>query len=465
MRINFIALFVVLLIGTAIAQAAKPEPAAPAADCSSSNPIINYLKANKVKFFKDANFDSEKCGGEWENYGGCCDVNSLLRFSQIDKDNINKLHTSGKHQASKIKKYIYYYRVVIGVSFNALRKRASEDKGLTSAQKLKIISQLNEARLTYFKDIISTTKWIRGNTRKIMQNQRTCLNTIAELRSNSACYACSGRAHVFFTKGMLNVNENECRATIADCSGAWTGIFTLIWQISKFNIQVRSLRKALGVDFSSMMVKEATTVLLDWSNQLALATNLASCQDGLCDFPIAKSICESLLSYDKPIYLEQVLNMVRNDMSSSNVELNKQVRQAMVDKAVEYFNKMKTQDFIDTLHKLNFFIPSSINSKGQDSKHKPNPHNAPKPSAHKKGRKLLLKKPPTPPAAPTPSAPVQPVLQPVIDAAVDLVQNTIQNPLLCAQSAAICVAEKVIQTITDCSSGLIQCTTPSLSFP
>jgi len=354
---------------------------------------------------------------------------------------------------------------VLGLSFKILRNRVLEDKELTGAEKSTILTQLAKARDTYFEDIKEWSAWMNQNTARVIGNQMNCLNTIGDLRSNSACYACSGRAHVFFTKGMLNVNENECRETIADCSGAWTGIFTLIWQISKFNIQVRSLRKALGVDFSSMMVKEATTVLLDWSNQLALASNLASCQDGLCDFPIAKSICESLLSYDKPIYLEQVLNMVRNDMSSSNVELYKQVRQAMVDKAVEYFNKMKTQDFIDTLHKLNFFIPSSINSKGQDSKHKPNPHNAPKPSAHKKGRKLLLKKPPTPPAAPTPSAPVQPVLQPVIDAAVDLVQNTIQNPLLCAQLAAICVAEKVIQTITDCSSGLIQCTTPSLSFP
>lgn len=47
MRINFIALFVVLLIGTAIAQAANPVPTKPTPDCSSSNPIINYLKAIK----------------------------------------------------------------------------------------------------------------------------------------------------------------------------------------------------------------------------------------------------------------------------------------------------------------------------------------------------------------------------------------------------------------------------------
>jgi len=351
---------------------------------------------------------------------------------------------------------------LIRLSFNALRKRAAADKGLKSAEKSKIIAQLNEARLSYFKDIISMTKWIRDNTHKIIEDQATCLNTIAELRSNSACYACSGRAHVFFTKGMLNVNENECRETIAECSEAWTSMFTFIEQVSKVNQLIRSLRQALGVDFSSMMNKEATTILLDWSNQLALASNLASCQDGLCDFPIAKSICESLVSYDKPIYLEQVLNMVRNDISSSDIELNRTVRQAMVAKASAYFRSMETKDFIDTLHRLNFFLSKRLtNPKGPNSK----APISPKPSAHHKGRKLLLKKPANAPAAPTPSAPAQPVLQPVIDAATNLLQNAITNPLLCGQSVAVCVAEKVVLAITDCTTGPIQCTTPSMCFP
>lgn len=434
-----------------------------------------------MKFFTEATFKIDKCGGEWKTYGGCCDVNSLTNFSQIDRLNIKYLYRSGVHQSSKIMKYIYYYKVVLGLSFKILRNRVLEDKELTGAEKSTILTQLAKARDTYFEDIKESSDWMNQNTARVIGNQMNCLNTIGDLRSNSACYACSGRAQVYFTNGMLNVNEEECRATIAKCSGAWMDMFTLIEQVNKFNKQVRSLRLVLGINFSKMMNKEASSMLLDWSHQFHLASNLASCQDGLCKFPVAKSICESLLSYDKPLYLRQVLNMVKNDISNTDVQLGSKEQKSMINRATKYYEKMSTKVLMSKLARMNLFIPrrlvTSQNKKPKNSKpsatmgvQKPSKPSAPKksqPASSPKprtGRKLVLTKPPSGAVAKA-LAPVVPALTPIIAVAANALQNTMVNPLLCGRSAAICVAEKVVQTVSDCTLGVIQCTNPTMCFP
>jgi len=281
MKLAFIALFLALTLGSQ----ASSTPA-----CTYTNPIIDYLKSEQVLFHSKPSYSSTKCDNEWKVHGGCCDVKSLEKFALKDGSRVENVLQKGSEQIQNMKKDSNWYMITFNVGLEILKYRVLGQQTLSSEIKQAVLAELENARLTHYGRLDEISTWIYYNAEATIVSQEKCLKKITTLRSNAGCYACSARAPIFFTDGKLNIHENECRATIAECSDAWMKILKLLTYVRNYYKEISTLRNSLKLELSEAMVKDASSVILDWTAQINLASELAGCKDGLCNFQTTKNI-------------------------------------------------------------------------------------------------------------------------------------------------------------------------------
>ena len=86
----------------------------------------------------------------------------------------------------------------------------------------------------------------------------------------------------------------------------------------------------MGVNFNKAMHNSPASRILNWATETKIIRKLADCKDGICDFSTAKEICESFISFDKPVYLNQALRIVRVMITKINSQKTKITRKKKV---------------------------------------------------------------------------------------------------------------------------------------
>lgn len=275
--------------------------------------------------------------------------------------------------------------------------------------------------------------------RKKVSDQRKCLNKLLEVRSSSMCYACSSRGKYFFTKNMLNVNINQCRDVISECSHSWLYLLQFLDKVNYFLRESQSLQRIIGVDFEKALPSGRTTRVLNWAKEADMVGKLNRCKDGQCSFNTAKDICNAFLSYKRPVYLKEALRMmVAKDAKGETIDRSVS-RKSHIEKAVEYFGKldlMRIKQFIDR-----YWVRNA-----------------------KSGRKLLFK--PSSTQQSTTSATSRPagtftqaatnVLSALATGTAAATQQVTTNPFVC-NAGTVCSSEMVLLEVSQCTLRGIGC--------
>ena len=105
MRLFLLISFTVLLISVSRAKkdATVHSKISPNLRCKNKNPFLSRLQSNGVRIFDQVVFGSkDKCGKEWEEYGTCCDIETLKEYASKDIMAIKTATESIKSKMEKI---------------------------------------------------------------------------------------------------------------------------------------------------------------------------------------------------------------------------------------------------------------------------------------------------------------------------------------------------------------------------
>jgi len=213
----------------------------------------------------------------------------------------------------------------------------------------------------------------------------------------------------------------------------------------------------LDIDFSKFMASDPSSDVADWSKQINLANELLSCKDGLCSFESSKKICDAMISFEQPYYIERILNIIGKDSEGLVSFKSKEEREQFTKRIVDEFEQTPLDTLIEKIlavRKARLAKIANTNSQNSDGRR------LRKWRAWNRSSNEVSSPPPAPPApqqqqqsleAPTPSPAEQ-------------VQETTVNPLLCPVGG-ICVADKIVLSSSECDLYSIRCTSPLFMFP
>ena len=242
MRKTLVAVFLVCLLSSALADETT---------CSFRNLYTNHLIKKGVVFNQNPVKNSVSCGNEWNTFGSCCSKDQIdsLVVSNEKKELID-LYASAQMEVDATYQNMYGYMR----SFESTQKRspaqqktnqvktngrkpanqaANHPKSDDKDKQTVPISQLVKTQM------LPILHWVNSNKNNIIQEQGICLKKLHEERANSHCYACSGRAALFFQGDKLRIHEMTCRAIIVECSRAWTLLISFLDNINRLNDVVR----------------------------------------------------------------------------------------------------------------------------------------------------------------------------------------------------------------------------------
>ena len=287
------------------------------------------------------------------------------------------------------------------------------------------------------KELIS---WLNENKNLMVVDQTKCLNRLHEVRMSLVCYTCSARASLYFERDELRLHENTCRGLIAHCASSWNYLIEFLDRVNSFYKLVRKMEKRTGIRFKDAVKGSPASSILDWADKNNFRTLLKNCNDGQCQFENAKKICDNFVSITSPIYLKAALKVVGN-MSRKSKRWRRRIK-----KKNHQLKKMLMKVADKDLYAL---------SKDRDRK-------------RREGRKLLLKRPL---AASTlvrskSLQALKPNQNPPSITATESsggTQSANFNPLLCPGSS-ICIADKVVLTVSKCTISGILCASPAIQF-
>jgi len=188
--------------------------------------------------------------------------------------------------------------------------------------------------------------WINTHKYEMIDAQQNCIQKIQTERSASLCYTCSGRANEFFTGDSLHIHEMTCRTLIKGCSSSWWYLINYLDQVNRFNDAVKEIENVAGITVAEYNGIVPAKEVLSWAGKNNLRQNLGRCGDGLCEFHIAKNICENFISIERPIYLNQALNLA--DTTLKDYQL---LKKGNYNPRI-YNPRTKKSDFLSELHKI-----------------------------------------------------------------------------------------------------------------
>ena len=444
MRVTFVALFLML----ALSVTSTTEPSHP--NCKFNNFLLDYVRSQGVEINAEPTFFYQGCQDEWKVHGGCCKREPLFKLAQSDYNKVYPILKSGYRQVGNMDKFTQWYRATVRAGIDKINDKIPLQLSVSKADRSAARDEIKYIKDSYLAEMKRVGEWITNNAVDTIKSQHVCMETIAHLRTSSLCYACSGRASMFFSDGRLNMHENECRATIKKCSDSWTKILDYISQVDKFYKIINSLKQLLDINYNDALFQNPSKVIMDWSTQINLAADLAQCKEGVCTFEKIRTICDSMISYEQPYYLEQVFNMIGKEIEPA-LNNNKEVVTQVSNNAIKYFDSLDINKIIEkllTIRKTRL--------------------------AGKSGRKLLLltkasallSKVTTtiPQATSLWQSPLQPALAAATSTVQPLQEFPTVNPLLCF-GASVCISEKVILSVDRCSLNCLMCTSESTSFP
>jgi len=197
--------------------------------------------------------------------------------------------------------------------------------------------------------------WIHANKYAMVDAQQNCVQKIQSERSASLCYTCSGRAKQFFTGNSLHLHEMTCRTLINGCSSSWWYLINYLDQTNRFNDAIREIEREAGITLTDYKGSSPVKDMLSWADQNNLRHNLQSCRDGLCKFEVAKVICENFISIERPLYLNQALNIVEND-NKIEQKLKKAVRNSSGSKDLKNAKNIVSKGFNSKKNKNALYV-------------------------------------------------------------------------------------------------------------
>jgi len=211
------------------------------AACTYTNPLINHLKSKGVEFLTTPKIIKNTCNNEWKDYGSCCSREKLSALNKSHRNAVLQMLKDSSDKTSNMEIFSRMFTTIIRTSLLTIRRLINRSKTIAKEQKAELKDEFFNIQKDYLKRIGETYQWIFDNHRTNLKSQRHCVKVISSLRSSSVCYACSARASIFFTRGKLNMHENDCRNTINECSEAWMNLLNYITHVSDFHKQVVSL--------------------------------------------------------------------------------------------------------------------------------------------------------------------------------------------------------------------------------
>lgn len=248
------------------------------------------------------------------------------------------------------------------------------------------------------------------------------------------------------------MHEDDCRNTISECSEAWLNLLDYITQVSSLHKQVVTISKMLNINFSKFMASSPSTDVADWSAQINLANELLGCRDGLCSFESSKKICDAMISYEQPYYIEKILDIIGKESEGTVSFKTKEEQEKFRQSIIQEFEQAPLEKIIESIlenkkARLNQIIrqtsPGTDRTELQGFKPKPfkgGSFNPPR-------RSNLF-----------------PQLTFDSTSVDNTLQQTLTNPLLC-QSNEVCVADKVVLSVSECQLDTLRCTSSLFMFP
>ena len=270
MKRSFIALFFVFLLSVSAFQSAVAKGHSKQANtrgrCRWANGFTDYLQKEGVKFLYRAHPVSNHCGTEWRDHGSCCEADSVRAFYEQEKKNMNDLIQQSTQRVGIIEEIGYSYYTTMHTGIDILKKRFLNST-LPEKDRIFYSNQMQQFQYENNRLTQRALYWMRKHMRKMVSDQRKCLNKLLQVRSSSVCYACSRRGKYFFTKNMLNVNINQCRDVISECSHSWLYLLQFLDRGNTFLRESQRLQRWIGVDFEKALPNGRTTSVLNWAQE------------------------------------------------------------------------------------------------------------------------------------------------------------------------------------------------------
>jgi len=420
-----------------------------------NNPFISSLRAKGLKTFTRPVKNHEFCGAEWGNHGTCCDADSLKKLVENEDKNTDYLQA--------------FMTAEIRSAFNAMRDFYVRHGFRTRDRKFKNLFKKKSKRKDAVKDkldkeIYGTMKQIvkkfRRTKRLMITSQKKCLKKLHEVRSGSHCFTCSSRSNMFFDeKSRMRIHENTCREIVSECTESWLLLIKLVNYMTKFREFTLRVEQAYHIPKKFRQHIPQLEGIASFLTETKVQEKLKNCKNShssQCSFDSVKSVCDTFVSINGPLYLEVALKHFPNSAKFKFAKLGVNIKRA--------FNKAG-QKFKGAFQKAGHKIKNAFKNFGSKFKGLFKRKSKKGRKLATSGRLLLLKKAPT--ATPA-STNINVATQAVLSSAASTNPNqaTAANPLLCSTST--CPVDKVIMTVSQCGSLLLQndarCTT-SMSFP
>ena len=205
--------------------------------CSTSNQFLGILESSNVKLYATPQTMRGYCNGEWETYGGCCEVESLKTYVSIDKSFVEKY---AKLFLSSMERLTGLVRIMNTI--------------------LKPLSILPLIRQNFpLEDALHALETILNNNP--LNNFAKCwVEDLAQYRGSSLCYACSGRNQMFFKMDKALITQNACSTIFNKCKYSLNQAMEILKSFKLINHVVTQIR---GVAAFSDKFKSAVTKVGD----------------------------------------------------------------------------------------------------------------------------------------------------------------------------------------------------------
>lgn len=275
---------------------------------TEKNPFLPYLVSMGVTLLKLPQKVQNKCIGEWDQFGTCCDSNSLASFAQSLSKSNTKIETEFTvDMQSIISVWTEQITFLRNISTNQTHIR-------TLSEKLKLVKSSNELEEKMFD--------IKNIMMSFSNHQHKCLQRQSTFRSLCLCGLCSGRSEAFFNGDKLTVEMSECKATIKECDPYWRSLIGLLQIVEKIELIWKEIKDISNLK-TDVFEDDNHKELLQWIVKADLDKSLKTCDAKTCDDTAAVRICSSLMSAHRkdPLTESSLENLNDRSFKYSNLAL------------------------------------------------------------------------------------------------------------------------------------------------
>lgn len=432
MKKTLFLLFLACQLSLILSQTVPAQPAnqtSPA--CNYTNPLINYIKSKGVTFVKYAKYlNIPSCNYEWNLYGSCCNTPQLTTMVKNHLSQVDLMLKKAAIKFSKFQLYSSRLTTITRVVLQRTKFKIANSTTIAKVQKTELQDELRRINSKYLPYIDDLFKSLNESKAANLKNQDYCVKLIASMRSSSVCYACSGRAPIFFTKGNLNLHENDCRGVISECSEAWLNLLQFTNIATSLKESVVELGKLLNINLMNYLASDASSAFDNLSSQRNLVGQLTGCYGGDCSLQTAQKICKPMISFKQPYYIERILNITGNSTEELEVIANQEAQPIFQQSVIDQFEKESFDLLVAKILEIRKqrLLQEYLASQG--------------------GTVITNS--------------VDPI---VVTAPLAQDNQQISSNLMGCQKSDICDADKVVLTTSQCSLSTIMCTSPSYTFP